>query len=150
MAGSFGGFGLEDKLEKIRINYIKLVETAKADNIRSMDELEKKVMDEEENLKNKQERERREFEIKMLKEKYAMKERHLQEKNKADKKAAKRLKEAEDFIENVNPTSKKKTSQLDLRCVIGCGCPKIVPNLFSVFLWIYYQACKKAAAIVFR
>ena len=118
MAGCLGAPGLEDKLEKIRLNYIKLVETAKAENIRSMDDLEKKVMDEEENLKNKQERERREFEIKMLKEKYAMKERHLQEKNKADKKAAKRLKEAEDFIENVNPISKKKKSHSELRCVI--------------------------------
>ena len=56
----------------------------------------------------------------MLKEKYAMKERHLQEKNNADKKAARRLKEAEDFIENVNTFSAKERSQEDLRQHLEC------------------------------
>ena len=115
MAGKTGVSGIEDKLERIRQNYLKLVEKAKVENIISMQDLERKVVDEEETLKIKQEKERRDFEIKMLKEKYAMKERHLQEKNIADKKALKRLKEAEDFIENVNSSTDNEKNQEEIR-----------------------------------
>ena len=115
MAGKIGPSGLEARLERIRLNYMKLVEKAKTDNMKSLRDLEKKVVEEEEDLKIKQEKERRDFEIKLLKEKYAMKERHLHEKNIADKKAAKRLKQAEDFIENISPSSGNEKSPEEIR-----------------------------------
>ena len=115
MAGNVGPSGLEARLERIRLNYIKLVEKAKTENMKSLRDLEKQVVEEEEDLRNRQERERRDFEIKMLKEKYALKERHLQEKTNADKKAAKRLKQAEDFIENIKPSSGHEKSPEEIR-----------------------------------
>ena len=98
---------IERQLEKIRLNYVKLVEQAKAENMKCSIELEKRVMDEEEELKIRQEEERRDFEMKILKEKYAMRERHLKEKSMEDKKAEKRLRRATEFISNINPESEK-------------------------------------------
>ena len=117
MAGKTGEAALHEKLEQIKLDYTALVEKIKSENVKAAADLEKKLFKDEEEFKARQERERREFEARMEEEKSEFKEKQLRERDIADSEASSRLKQAEDFIENVRSPvvkDKHKLGQVDI------------------------------------
>ena len=109
MAGKTGEAALQEKLEQIKVDYFALVEKIKTENVKAASDLEKKLLKDDEEFKARQERERREFEARMEREKEEFKEKQLRERGIADSEASERLKQAEDFIDNVkSPVVKEK------------------------------------------
>ena len=109
MAGKTGEAALQEKLEQIKLDYSALVEKIKNENVKAAADLEKKLFLDDEEFKARQSRERREFEARMEREKMEFKEKQLRERDIADSEASERLKQAEDFIENVrSPVVKDK------------------------------------------
>ena len=117
MAGKTGEAALQEKLEQIKLDYSALVEKIKSENVKAAADLEKKLFKDEEEFKARQERERREFEARMEEEKSEFKEKQVRERDIADSEASHRLKQAEDFIENVRSPvvkDKHKLGQVDI------------------------------------
>ena len=117
MAGKTGEAALHEKLEQIKLDYTALVEKIKSENVKGAADLEKKLFKDEEEFKARQERERREFEARMEEEKGEFKEKQLRERDIADSEASRRLKQAEEFIENVRSPvvkDKHKLGQVDI------------------------------------
>lgn len=117
MAGKTGEAALHEKLEQIKLDYTALVEKIKSENVKAAVDLEKKLFKDEEEFKARQERERREFEARMEEEKGEFKEKQVRERDIADSEASHRLKQAEDFIENVRSPvvkDKHKLGQVDI------------------------------------
>ena len=117
MAGKTGEAALHEKLEQIKLDYSALVEKIKSENVKAAADLEKKLFKDEEEFKARQERERREFEARMEEEKSEFKEKQVRERDIADSEASHRLKQAEDFIENVRSPvvkDKHKLGQVDI------------------------------------
>ena len=109
MAGKTGEAALQEKLEQIKLDYTALVDRIKTENVKAASDLEKKLFMDEEEFKARQSRERREFETRMEREKEEFKEKQLRERDIADSEASDRLRQAEEFIENVkSPVVKDK------------------------------------------
>ena len=105
MAGKTGEAALQEKLEQIRLDYLSLVEKVKGENVKAASDLEKKFLKDEEDFKAKQDRERREFESRLSREREDFKQKQKHERSISDREASERLKQAEDFIDNVkSPT----------------------------------------------
>jgi len=101
MAGKTGEAALQEKLEQIRLDYLSLVEKVKNENVKAAADLEKKFLKDGEEFKARQERERREFEARLSREREEFKQKQKRERSISDREASERLKQAEDFIENV-------------------------------------------------
>ena len=117
MAGKTGEAALQEKLEQIKLDYTALVDRIKTENVKAASDLEKKLFMDEEEFKARQSRERREFETRMEREKEEFKEKQLRERDIADSEASDRLRQAEEFIENVkSPVVKDKVrlGQVDI------------------------------------
>ena len=112
MAGKTGEAALHEKLEQIKLDYTSLVEKIKSENVKAAADLEKKLFKDEEDFKARQARERREFEARLEREKDEFKEKQLRERDIADSEANERLRQAEDFIENVKSPVVKDTHRL--------------------------------------
>jgi len=123
MAGKTGEAALHEKLEQIKLDYTALVEKIKSENVKAAADLEKKLFKDEEEFKARQERERREFEARMEEEKGEFKEKQLRERDIADSEASHRLKQAEEFIENVRSPvvkDKHKLGHVDIGNELEC------------------------------
>eukprot|EP00092_Neocalanus_flemingeri_P041239 GFUD01044899.1.p1 GENE.GFUD01044899.1~~GFUD01044899.1.p1 ORF type:complete len:283 (+),score=89.35 GFUD01044899.1:55-903(+) len=105
MAGKTGEAALQEKLEQIRLDYLSLVEKVKSENVKAAADLEKKFLKDEEEFKARQERERREFEFRLSREREEFRQKQKREKSISDREASERLKQAEDFIDNVKSPS---------------------------------------------
>jgi len=109
MAGKTGEAALQEKLEQIRLDYLSLVEKVKNENVKAAADLEKKFLKDTEEFKARQERERREFEARLTREREEFKQKQKRERSISDREASERLKQAEDFIENVkSPISNER------------------------------------------
>merc|ERR1719365_465687 len=124
MAGKAGEAALQEKLEKIRGDYLALVERVKTENVKAASDLEKKFLKDEEDFKKKQEKDRKEFEARLNRERDEFRETQTRERALADREAAERLRQAEEFIENVkSPTTASELAKLcpaDLRNELEC------------------------------
>ena len=123
MAGKTGEAALQEKLEQIKLDYFALVEKIKTENVKAASDLEKKLLKDDEEFKARQERERREFEARMEREKEEFKEKQVRERSIADREASERLKQAEDFIDNVRSPvvkEKHKLGQVDIGNELEC------------------------------
>jgi len=124
MAGKAGEAALQEKLEKIRGDYLALVDRVKTENVKASSDLEKKFLKDEEDFKKKQEKDRKEFEARLTRERDEFRETQTRERALADREAAERLRQAEEFIENVkSPTTASELAKLcpaDLRNELEC------------------------------
>jgi len=124
MAGKAGEAALQEKLDKIRGDYLALVERVKTENVKASSDLEKKFLKDEEDFKKKQEKDRKEFEARLAREREEFRETQTRERALADREAAERLRQAEEFIENVkSPTTASELAKLcpaDLRNELEC------------------------------
>merc|ERR1711864_53068 len=97
-----GEAALQEKLDKIRLDYFALVDRVKNENVKAASDLERKFLKDDEEFKEKQKRER----------------------SIADREANERLKQAEDFIDNVkSPTGTDPGTKLtptDIRNELEC------------------------------
>jgi len=112
MAGKTGEAALQEKLEQIKLDYFSLVEKIKTENVKAAADLEKKLLKDDEDFKSRQERERREFEARMEREQDEFREKQVRERAIADQEASDRLKQAEDFIDNVKSPVVKETHKI--------------------------------------
>lgn len=153
MAGKAGEAALQEKLDKIRVDYLALVDRVRVENVKAAGELEKKFLKDEEDFKRKQEKERKEFEARLAREREEFKETQTRERVGislyfpspptfapeilvvlaaaptpphqvlADREAMERLRQAEEFIDNVkSPTLAPDLAKLcpaDLRFTIS-------------------------------
>lgn len=120
MAGKAGEAALQEKLDRIRVDYIALVDRVRNENVKAASDLEKKFLKDEEDFKKQQEAERREFEARLARERDEFKETKQRERGIADREAMDRLRQAEEFIDNV----KSPTTGHDL----GKDCPPELRN----------------------
>jgi len=124
MAGKAGEAALQEKLDKIRVDYLALVDRVRVENVKAAGELEKKFLKDEEDFKRKQEKERKEFEARLAREREEFKETQTRERVLADREAMERLRQAEEFIDNVkSPTLAPDLAKLcpaDLRNELEC------------------------------
>ena len=124
MAGKTGEAALQEKLEQIKLDYFSLVEKIKSENVKAAADLEKKLLKDDEDFKARQERERREFETRMEREKEEFRAKHIIEREIADREASERLKQAEEFIDNVkSPVVKDKHRVGDVDIGNELECP---------------------------
>ena len=117
MAGKTGEAALQEKLEQIRLDYLSLVDKIKAENVKAAADLEKKLLKDGEDFQAKQERERREFEARLSREKEEFKQKQKRERSIADREASDRLRQAEDFINNVKSpctNERPRTGPIDI------------------------------------
>jgi len=105
MAGKTGEAALQEKLEQIRVDYLMLVDKVKSENVKAAADLERKFLKDEEDFKARQDRERREFETRLSREREEFKQKQKRERSISDRDASERLKQAEDFIDNVKSPS---------------------------------------------
>ena len=119
MAGKAGEAALQEKLDKIKGDYLALVDRVKNENVKAASDLEKKFLKDEEDFKKKQEQDRKEFEARLTREREDFRETQTRERSLADREAAERLRQAEEFIEGVrSPTTAGELAKLcpaDLR-----------------------------------
>jgi len=119
-----GEAALQEKLDKIRQDYFALVERVKNENLKAASDLEKKLLKDEDEFKKKQEKERRDFEARLAREREEFKEKQKRERSIADREASGRLKQAEDFIDNVkSPNGSESGSKItpaDIRNELEC------------------------------
>jgi len=123
MAGKAGEAALQEKLDKIRIDYLALVDRVKNENVKAASDLEKKFLKDDEDFKKAQEKERKEFEARLTREREEFREKQKRERGIADREAMERLKQAEDFIDNVKSPSTPELGKLcpsDLRNELEC------------------------------
>eukprot|EP00092_Neocalanus_flemingeri_P009398 GFUD01010112.1.p2 GENE.GFUD01010112.1~~GFUD01010112.1.p2 ORF type:complete len:276 (+),score=92.22 GFUD01010112.1:52-879(+) len=105
MAGKTGEAALQEKLEQIRLDYLSLVEKVKSENVKAAADLENKFLKDEEEFKARQERQRREFEFRLSREREDFKQKQKRKRSISDREASEKLKQAEDFIDNVKSPS---------------------------------------------
>jgi len=123
MAGKTGEAALQEKLEQIRLDYLSLVDKIKAENVKAAADLEKKLLKDGEDFQAKQERERREFEARLSREKEEFKQKQKRERSIADREASDRLRQAEDFINNVKSpctNERPRTGPIDIGNELEC------------------------------
>jgi len=123
MAGKSGEAALQEKLEQIRLDYMSLVDKVKSENMKAASDLEKKFLKDEEDFKARQERERREFESRLLREREDFKQKQKRERSISDRESSERLKQAEDFIDNVKSPSgndRPRTAPIDIGNELEC------------------------------
>jgi len=123
MAGKTGEAALQEKLEQIRLDYLALVENVKSENVKAAADLEKKLLKDDEDFKARQERERREFESRLSREREEFKQKQKRERSISDREASERLKQAEDFIENVKSpfgTDRPRMAPIDIGNELEC------------------------------
>jgi len=120
-----GEAALQEKLDKIRQDYFSLVDRVKNENLKAASDLEKKLLKDEDEFKRKQEKERRDFEARLTREREDFKEKQKRERNISDREANERLKQAEDFIDNVKSpgnceSGSKLLSREEIRTELEC------------------------------
>jgi len=123
MAGKTGEAALQEKLEQIRVDYLMLVDKVKSENVKAAADLERKFLKDEEDFKARQERERREFESRLSREREEFRQKQKRERSISDREASDRLKQAEDFIENVKSPSgndRPKMASIDIGNELEC------------------------------
>eukprot|EP00092_Neocalanus_flemingeri_P039997 GFUD01043566.1.p1 GENE.GFUD01043566.1~~GFUD01043566.1.p1 ORF type:complete len:235 (+),score=66.87 GFUD01043566.1:181-885(+) len=112
---------LQDKLNQIKLDYLSLVNVINIKNVKAAEDLEKKFKKDEDDFEARQEMERKEFESRMLREKEEFEQTQTFERSVSDKEAIERLKQAEDFIDNVkSPLGNEKVATLDIPKELEC------------------------------
>eukprot|EP00092_Neocalanus_flemingeri_P019545 GFUD01021175.1.p1 GENE.GFUD01021175.1~~GFUD01021175.1.p1 ORF type:complete len:258 (+),score=74.93 GFUD01021175.1:182-955(+) len=116
-----GEAALQDKLNQIKLDYLSLVNGINIKNVKAAEDLEKKFKKDKDDFEARQEMERREFESRMLREKEEFEQKHKFERSLSDKEAIERLKQAEDFIDNVkSPLGNEEVATLDIGKELEC------------------------------
>jgi len=137
MAGKTGEAALQEKLEQIRLDYLSLVEKVKGENVKAASDLDKKFLKDEEDFKAKQDRERREFESRLSREREDFKQKQKRERSISDREASERLKQAEDFIDNVkSPTGNDRPRMAPIDIGNELECPVCLTDMLPpVHIW---------------
>eukprot|EP00092_Neocalanus_flemingeri_P058183 GFUD01069291.1.p1 GENE.GFUD01069291.1~~GFUD01069291.1.p1 ORF type:complete len:257 (-),score=76.02 GFUD01069291.1:48-818(-) len=112
---------LQDKLDQIKLDYLSLVNGIKVENVKAAEDLEKKFKKDEDDFEARQEMERKEFESRMLREKEEFEQTQTFERSVSGKEAIERLKQAEDFIDDLkSPLGNEKVATLDIGKELEC------------------------------
>eukprot|EP00092_Neocalanus_flemingeri_P039998 GFUD01043567.1.p1 GENE.GFUD01043567.1~~GFUD01043567.1.p1 ORF type:complete len:221 (+),score=67.47 GFUD01043567.1:182-844(+) len=112
---------LQDKLNQIKLDYLSLINATNIKNVKAAEDLEKKFKKDGDDFEARQEMERKEFESRMLREKEEFEKTQTFERSVSDKEAIERLKQAEDFIDDVkSPLGNEKVATLDIGKELEC------------------------------